>query len=278
MRSQVRRGKSGRTAPAAHGQGRPWAGEGRQGRDQHIEERDEGADGRAWSRRCPGRMTQRPLAERGPERKWRGGTVFRPRPSPRNSSPVRRAAQTWISQSHRPARTLPNTPPHAQHADEEHGLELLQKVRSRLPPCRVRSPEAYSLPLCGCRWDSLPPAPAVARDPAQPGKRNRDAIRPAISGASHCPKPSRTSRPVTTMKGNRAGITVPAQRVRGLDCLESRSCLASARNRTKHPAQDQAHIQSVSAASYASPAIPYAGGGGSYGGTGKPGEFPHRVR
>ena len=38
-------GRQGEQLPAAHRQGRPWAGEGRQGRDQHIEERDEGADG-----------------------------------------------------------------------------------------------------------------------------------------------------------------------------------------------------------------------------------------
>ena len=38
-------GRQGEQLPAAHRQGCPRAGEGRQGRDQHIEERDEGADG-----------------------------------------------------------------------------------------------------------------------------------------------------------------------------------------------------------------------------------------
>ena len=118
---------------------------------------------------------------------------------------------------------------------------------------------------------------ALGADPAQPGKRNRDAIRPAISGASHCPKPSRTSRPVTTMKGNRAGITVPAQRVRAL-AASSRSCLASARKQTKIPHRIR-HTSVRIRRFIRITRYTLCGAGAVHtAGQASRGEFPHRVR
>ena len=56
-----------------------------------------------------------------------------------SSNPVSRADRTWISHSHIPVRTLPNTPSPST-VIRKAGLELLQKVSRRSPSSLDSSP------------------------------------------------------------------------------------------------------------------------------------------
>ena len=62
---------------------------------------------------------------------------------PRNRRPVSRAESRWMSHSHTPARTLPNTPL-PRTLMRKMGLELLQKASSRSASFFVKSPCWYS--------------------------------------------------------------------------------------------------------------------------------------
>ena len=216
---------------------------GRRGEDQHIEERDEGRR-RAWSRRCPGRMTQSSRCREGPEpANVAGGTVFRPGPVPgtadrRGGRRRRGSARAWPVPSRR-CRTRPSP----AHRMRNTGLELLQKVRSRSASCRVRSLEAYSLPLCGRRWIASSPAPAASAGLGAAGQANRDAISGQPSGASHCPEAQPHQQTGDDQRRGTGRDHRPGAEGQALGCP-----IAAAGVRQKpdqDPAQDQARTSAV---------------------------------
>ena len=202
-----------------------------------------------------------------------GGTIFRPRPSPRNSSPVRRAAQTWISQSPDAAKH-----PRTQHTDEEYGVGVVAEGQKPLRLLPGQIPGGVQLRCCAGADGIASHQPQQQRGPSAAGQAEQGRHE-----ASHIRRQPLREAQTHQQTGDdherkQGGDHRPGAEGQGLGRLEPQ--LSGVRQKPdQDPAQDQAYIRPYPPFHTHHPDTPYAGREAVHAaGQASRGEFPHRVR
>ena len=149
-------------------------------------------------------------------------------------------------------------------------MELLQKVRSRSASCRVRSPEAYSSAAVRAPMGIASHQPQQQRGPGAAGQAEQGRHQASHIGRQPLSEAQPHQQTGDDHEGEQGGDHRPGAEGQGLGCLEPQ--LSGIRQKPdQDPAQDQAHIRPYPPFHTHHPLYPMRGGGGSYGGTGKPG-------
>ena len=169
-------------------------------------------------------------------------------------------------------QSCPDAAEHArtQHTDEEHGIGVVAEGQEPLRLLPGQVPGGVQLRRCAGADGIASYQPQQQRGPGAAGQAEQGRHQASHIGRQPLSEAQPHQQTGDDHEGEQGGDHRPGAEGQGLDCLEPQlSCVRQKPD--QDPAQDQAHIRPYPPFHTHHPLYPMRGGGGSYGGTGKPG-------